>query len=83
VERLFWREITKGLSSEDAAAAVGVSRATGSRWFRERGGMPTFMLDPISGRYLSFQEREEIASLSEMGTITRWPRQRSDSTRPS
>jgi len=25
--------------------------------------MPTFMLDPISGRYLSFEEREEIAML--------------------
>lgn len=61
VERLFWREIAKGLSSEDAAVAVGASQAAGSRWFRERGGMPTFMLAPCSGRYLSFEEREEIA----------------------
>jgi transcriptional regulator with XRE-family HTH domain len=61
VERLFWREIAKGLSSEDAALAVGASQAAGSRWFRERGGMPTFMLAPLSGRYLSFEEREEIA----------------------
>jgi transposase-like protein len=29
--------------------------------------MPTFMLDPISGRYLSFQEREEIAMLRTQG----------------
>ena len=46
VERWFWREIAKGLSSEDAAAAVGVSSAAGVRWFRERGGMATFLLGP-------------------------------------
>jgi transposase-like protein len=71
VERLFWREIAKGLSSEDAALAVGASQAAGSRWFRERGGMPTFMLDPISGQYLSFQEREEIALLKARGAGVR------------
>src|SRR4051812_40424249 len=58
VERLFWREIARGLTSEDAAVAVGVSPAAGSRWFRERGGMATFMLAPVTGRYLSFEERE-------------------------
>jgi IS30 family transposase len=63
VERLFWRKIAEGLSSEDAALAVGASQAAGSRWFRERGGMPTFMLAPLSGRYLCFEEREEIALL--------------------
>jgi IS30 family transposase len=63
VERLFWREIAKGSTSEDAAIAVGASQAAGSRWFRERGGMPTFMLAPVTGRYLSFEEREEIALL--------------------
>jgi len=36
VERSFWREITKGLTSENAAIAVGASQAAGSRWFRER-----------------------------------------------
>jgi IS30 family transposase len=71
VQRRFWREIAKGLSSEDAALAVGASQAAGSRWFRERGGMPTFMLDPISGRYLSFQEREEIAMLRAQGAGVR------------
>lgn len=67
IERRFWHEIVRGLSSEDAALAVGASQAAGSRWFRERGGMPTFMLDPISGRYLSFEEREEIALLKAQG----------------
>jgi hypothetical protein len=63
VERLFWREIAMGLTSEEAAIAVGASQAAGSRWFRERGGMPTFMVAPLTGRYLSFPEREEIALL--------------------
>src|SRR4051794_10473150 len=63
VERLFWREIARGLTSEDAAIAVGVSQAAGSRWFRGRGGMPLFMVCPLTGRYLSFPEREEIAML--------------------
>jgi hypothetical protein len=63
VERLFWREVAKGLSNEEAAVAVGASGAAGSRWFRERGGMPTFMLEPVTGRYLSFEEREQIGLL--------------------
>jgi len=67
VERLFWREIAKVLTSEDAAIAVGVSQAAGSRWFRERGGMPLFMVHPLTGRYLSFVEREEIAVLKGQG----------------
>jgi IS30 family transposase len=71
VERLFWREIAKGLTSEDAAIAVGASQAAGSRWFRERGGMPTFMLAPLTGRYLSFEEREEIALLKAQGAGVR------------
>jgi IS30 family transposase len=71
VERLFWREIARGLSSEEAALAVGASSAAGSRWFRERGGMATFMRDPLSGRYLSFEEREEIALLRAQGAGVR------------
>ncbi|WP_439681310.1 IS30 family transposase [Embleya sp. MST-111070] len=71
VERLFWREIAKGLTSEDAAIAVGASQAAGSRWFRERGGMPTHMVTPLSGRYLSFEEREEIALLKARGVGVR------------
>ena len=67
VERRFWREIAKGLSSEDAAHAVGVSSAAGVRWFRERGGMATFLLDWVSCRYLCFAEREEIALLCAEG----------------
>lgn len=66
VEREFWREIAKGLSSEDAAVAVGASPAAGARWFRQGGGMPQISLT-VSGRYLSFREREEIALLKVQG----------------
>ncbi|MGH2998868.1 MAG: IS30 family transposase [Gaiellaceae bacterium] len=67
VERFFWREIAKGVVAEDAAAVVGVSQAVGGRWFRHGGGMPTLDLAPLSGRYLSFGEREEIALLKAQG----------------
>ncbi len=63
IERAFWAKIAEGTTSEDAAVACGVSGPVGSRWFRERGGMASISLDPPSGRYLSFAEREEIALL--------------------
>ena len=63
IERLFWVQIATGITSEKAAQAVGVSTAVGTRWFRHRGGMPLFMSNYISGRYLSFAEREEIGLL--------------------
>jgi hypothetical protein len=59
----FWRAIARGVSSEEAAAAAGVSSAVGVRWFREGGGMPSVSRRPLWGRYLSFSEREEIALL--------------------
>ena len=59
----FWQAIGRGASSEDAAVATGVSQAVGSRWFRQAGGMPPITLAPLSGRHLSFAEREEIAIL--------------------
>ena len=61
VEQQFWKQVATGITSERAAEAVGVSQPVGTRWFRHRGGMPLFMSNPISGRYLSFAEREEIA----------------------
>jgi DNA-binding CsgD family transcriptional regulator len=67
VERAFWRRIAEGLTSEDAALAVGVSGPVGSRWFRHGGGMPPLSLAEPSGRYLSFAEREEIALLRAQG----------------
>lgn len=63
VQREFWRLIATGITTAEAAAAVGVSWPVGSRWFRHAGGMPPLSLDEPSGRYLSFAEREEIALL--------------------
>lgn len=63
IERLFWEQIATGITSERAAGAISVSSAVGTRWFRHRGGMPLFMSNHISGRYLSFAEREEIGLL--------------------
>src|ERR1039458_1046544 len=63
----FWAAIARGLSSEDAAIAVGLSLGVGARWFRQAGGMRTISPEPPSGRYLSFTEREEIAILTARG----------------
>ena len=63
VQREFWRKIAEGLSSYDAATACGVSEPKGSVWFRNGGGMSPLELDEPSGRYLSLQEREDIAAL--------------------
>lgn len=63
VERQFWAQIATGITSEKAAEAIGVSPVVGTRWFQRRGGMPLMMAKPISGRYLSFAEREEIGVL--------------------
>jgi IS30 family transposase len=59
----FWKAIARGVSSWDAALEAGVSQPVGTRWFRENGGMRPTNVTPLSGRYLSFAEREEIACL--------------------
>ena len=67
----FWAAIAAGSSSEDAAALAGVAQAVGARWFRKAGGMaPTIYkpsAKPLSGRYLSLGEREEIALMRVQG----------------
>jgi len=63
VQREFWRLIARGVSSEDAGAQVGVSVPVATRWFRHAGGMAPISLAELTGRYLSFAEREEIALL--------------------
>src|SRR3954452_5749054 len=69
--RRFWAAIAAGVASEAAAVEAGVSPAVGTRWFRKAGGMPPSMFGksakPLSGRYLSFAEREEIALLRAQG----------------
>jgi IS30 family transposase len=74
--RWFWEAIARGASSEEAAAATGVSGPVGVRWFREGGGMPSVSLGAPSARHLCFAEREEIALLRVEGCgvreIARW-----------
>lgn len=73
--RCFWALIAGGLSSEDAAIGAGVSSPVGARWFRKAGGMPPSTLapssKPLSGRYLSFAEREELAIQRALGAGVR------------
>jgi IS30 family transposase len=59
----FWATIARGERSDVAGVEAGVSPVVGVRWFREAGGMPPIGQAPLSGRYLSFAEREEIAVL--------------------
>ena len=59
----FWQAIARGASSEDAAVEIGVSPVVGTRWFRQAGGVGPCLALRVSGRYLSFAEREEIALL--------------------
>ena len=63
----FWEAIARGASSEKAAVEAGVLPSIGVRWFRKGGGMPPLALVPVSGRYLSSTEREEIAVLLARG----------------
>jgi IS30 family transposase len=69
--RRFWIGIAAGLASEEAAMAAGVSSPVGTRWFRESGGMPPSHFrasaPPLTGRYLSFADREDIAILRAKG----------------
>jgi IS30 family transposase len=67
----FWEAIARGASSEKAAVEAGVLPSIGVRWFRKGGGMRPLTLAPVSGRYLSFTEREEIAVLLAGGSGVR------------
>lgn len=66
-KQAFWARIAAGVSSEEAALASGVSQPLGPRWFREAGGIAPISLEPLSGRYLSFAEREEFVLLNAQG----------------
>jgi Helix-turn-helix domain len=57
----FWAVIALGEKTDDAAAAAGVSSPVGYRWFRHAGGVNPCLPATVSGRYLSFSEREDIA----------------------
>ena len=63
----FWAAIGRGASTEDAATAAGVSSPVGYRWFRHAGGVKPTLPLAVSGRYLSFPEREDIAMFKAQG----------------
>ena len=59
----FWAAIAQGVLTDEAAVAAGVSSPVGYRWFRHAGGVNPCLPPTVSGRYLSFSEREDIAIL--------------------
>ncbi|HEY3481882.1 MAG TPA: IS30 family transposase [Streptomyces sp.] len=67
----FWAAITRGAKTEDAAAEAGVSGPVAFRWFRHAGGVNPALAPTVSGRYLSFAEREDIAILRAQGAGVR------------
>jgi IS30 family transposase len=57
----FWDGVRAGLGVVEAGVAAGVGRS-GQAWFRAAGGVKgNGPRGPVSGRYLSVAEREEIA----------------------
>ena len=71
MRRAFWDAVANGSSSVAAAVSAGVSPVLGVRWFREAGGMPPTHLRAAapapSGRYLTLEEREDLALLLARG----------------
>jgi transposase, IS30 family len=61
VQRVFWRAVRDGQNTVSAARLAGISGRVGRRWFGEAGGVPDVDLAELTGRYLSLQQREEIA----------------------
>lgn len=61
VREVFWRARAGGAVIKDAAAVAGVSHQCGASWVRQAGGVRPRPLVAPSGRFLSQQEREEIA----------------------
>jgi len=72
VRRLFWLLIRAGWPRKKAAVALGLNEDTGKEWFRQAGGVvPAYVLAPVSRRYLSLAEREEIFGGVERGESIR------------
>ena len=63
----FWDLIRAGLPAKPATQLLGISHTTGSRWFREAGGVMSNAPRPLSDRFLSLAEREEIMVLHAKG----------------
>jgi IS30 family transposase len=63
----FWAAIARGVTTDEAAVEAGVSSPVAFRWFRHAGGVSPCLAPIVSGRYLSFVEREDIAILRAQG----------------
>src|ERR1035437_8161095 len=59
----FWVLMAGGATLTGASEAVGVSRATGRKWRQATGGRIPRRIPEPSGRYLSLEERLQIADL--------------------
>jgi transposase, IS30 family len=72
VLRKFWMSIRRGVSTEEAAAALSITKRTGARWFRQAGGVvPDYVTAQLGHRKLAFDEREEILAGVERGDSIR------------
>ncbi|MFD2024159.1 IS30 family transposase [Promicromonospora aerolata] len=60
-KRRYFELIRSGMSGQKAAALVGVSASSGSNWYIDAGSMTVVEEKPISSRYLSQDDRIEIA----------------------
>ena len=56
----FWERVRSGVSPRDAGVVMGMRKGA-ERWFALAGGVKSNGPGPVSGRYLSLAEREEIA----------------------
>ena len=63
----FWAAVAGGLKTGGAAVEAGVSSPVAFRWFRHAGGVNRCLSSEVSGRFLSFAEREDIAILRAHG----------------
>jgi len=59
----FWSAVARGVKTEDACVEARVSGPVGFRWFRHASGVSPRLPSSVSGRYLTFAEREDIAIL--------------------
>ena len=59
----FWVLMTQGSTLTAACEAVGVNRKSGCRWRQATGGRIPRKRPESSGRYLSLEERLQIADL--------------------
>ena len=70
-QQRFWKLVTAGTTFSQACEAVGVDRRQGYRWRRASGGRPPSAPRVVSARYLSLEERLQIADLDLAGASMR------------